>query len=127
MALEAAAPHEPPPLRDLIWVGASMNDLRDMSIGIRRSFGYTLHALQWRIPLTADIKHLVGVSDVYEIRKSEREAYRLVYWLHEEVIYVLHVFKKKSHHGVSTPREELKLVHARLQEARRIHQMEREK
>lgn len=112
------------PLRELVWIGSSLDALRPLSMGVRRSFGYTLHALQRHSPITADIQRFHGVSDVYEIRKSERETYRLVYWLHQEVIYVLHVFKKKSHHGATTPREEVNLVHLRLQDARRIHQTE---
>jgi phage-related protein len=41
-----------------------------------------------------------------------------------EVIYVLHAFKKKVHHGIATPPRELELIAARLQIAKAIARRE---
>jgi phage-related protein len=35
-----------------------------------------------------------------------------------EVIYVLHAFKKKAHHGIATPKKELALIEKRLKDAK---------
>jgi phage-related protein len=37
------------------------------------------------------------------------------------VVYVLHVFRKKSTHGIATPKRDLDLIKARLRRAREHH------
>ncbi len=37
-----------------------------------------------------------------------------------EVIYVLHAFKKKAHHGASTPKQHLALIERRLRAAKEV-------
>ena len=37
-----------------------------------------------------------------------------------EAIYVLHVFKKKAHHGIATPKRDIALIQERLQLAKKI-------
>jgi len=111
-------------MRPLVWVGHSLDDLRALPIDVRRSFGYTLHALQLHAQPVGDITRFVGVANVFEVRKSLGDTYRLVYLAgHAGVIYVLHVFKKKSHKGAATPREDLNLIKARLQDARILESM----
>lgn len=43
------------------------------------------------------------------------------------MIYVLHVFKKKSTSGISTPKPDLDLVRQRLREARAHHEQTQRK
>lgn len=44
--------------------------------------------------------------------------YRAVYTVRfREAVYVLHVFKKKSKHGIATPEHEINLIHERLKRA----------
>jgi len=42
----------------------------------------------------------------------------------EEAVYVLHVFQKKSKHGISTPAKELALIERRLALAEQRHGQE---
>lgn len=48
----------------------------------------------------------------------DTDTYRVVYTVRfRKAVYVLHAFKKKSKHGVETPRKELDAVRARLRTA----------
>lgn len=95
-----------------------------MPVAVRRSFGYTLSALQLGQKPVGDIRKLLGFSGVFEIRKDNGDAYRLVYCaVYDGVIYVLHAFKKKSHEGSKVPREEMALLRSRLQDAKRLYEM----
>ena len=44
--------------------------------------------------------------------------YRAVYTVRfAQAVYTLHVFQKKSHKGIATPKQEIELVKARLKRA----------
>jgi len=110
--------------RSLICLGDTLESLRDLPLPVRRSFGYTLSALQLHATPFGDIKKLEGFRGVYEIRKSVGDAYRLVYCLLlGERLYVLHVFKKKSHEGSKTPSEDLTLIRQRYKRAQELNQV----
>jgi phage-related protein len=50
------------------------------------------------------------------------DAFRAVYTAHfAEAIYVLHVFQKKSKHGIATPKPDMELIRRRFAEAERLH------
>jgi phage-related protein len=67
----------------------------------------------------SSIKPLKGFSGVYEIRADfDTDTYRAVYVINlGDVIYVLHVFKKKSKRGSETPKQDIDLIRARLKRA----------
>ena len=55
--------------------------------------------------------------------RHDKEAYRAVYTVAlGDVVYLLHVFHKKSNEGISTPKKHLELVKLRLAEAMRLEQ-----
>ncbi len=57
-----------------------------------------------------------GVLEVVESHASD--TYRAVYTLKfQGVVFVLHVFKKKSKRGIATPKKELDLIRRRLKTA----------
>ena len=63
------------------------------------------------------VKPLRGLgSGVLEIRcRFGGNAYRAVYALHVgDDVWVLHVFMKKSHHGIETPSHHIELIASRL-------------
>src|SRR6266849_2688817 len=64
-----------------------------------------------------------GLSGVLEIRDNfDGNTYRAVYTVRfEDVLYVLHVFHKKSTKGIATPKRHLDLVRQRLRDAETIH------
>ncbi|MEA5598256.1 type II toxin-antitoxin system RelE/ParE family toxin [Rivularia sp. UHCC 0363] len=39
----------------------------------------------------------------------------------EEVVYVLHVFQKKSKHGIATPKQDIELIETGLKRAKEHH------
>lgn len=58
-----------------------------------------------------------GVLEIVD--DFEGNTYRAVYTVRfQDIVYVLHVFQKKSRHGISTPRSELSLLEQRLKRAR---------
>ena len=63
-----------------------------------------------------------GGAGVVEIIKDYRgDTFRVVYTLqHQDGMYVLHAFQKKSKTGRETPRRDAELVKQRLREAERI-------
>jgi phage-related protein len=60
-----------------------------------------------------------GGRGVLEIVDDHRgDTYRAVYTVRfASVVYVLHVFQKKSKKGIATPRHEIELIRSRLRRA----------
>ncbi len=53
----------------------------------------------------------------------DSDTYRAVYTVRfAERIYVLHMFQKKSKHGIQTTKQDMDLIHARLKRAEVMHQ-----
>ena len=56
------------------------------------------------------------------VERHRTDAFRAVYTAHfAEAIYVLHVFQKKSKHGIATPKPDMELIRRRFAEAERLH------
>jgi phage-related protein len=110
-------------LRTLIWVGAAKDDLKALPPPVQRAMGFALYRVQQgRKPTTARPLHGFGGAGVLEIVEDfDGDAYRAIYTVRlATAVYVLHVFQKKSTHGIATPRRELELVRARLRQAELI-------
>ena len=60
--------------------------------------------------------HGFGGAGVLEVVANEDgDTYRAVYTVRfAEIVYVLHCFQKKSKSGISTPKQDIDLVKARL-------------
>jgi phage-related protein len=88
-------------------------------------FGYALFELQsGKIPYNAKPMH-GPLRDVIELVAVDIDgrAYRLTSTItFVGVIYVLHVFQKKSTHGRSTPKRELDVIEQRLRLVRAKHE-----
>jgi phage-related protein len=108
--------------RDLIWVGSSKEDISEMPVPVKMSFGHRLREVQnGKMPLDTKPLRQFGTG-VYELRERfERNAYRLVYVTNlKKAIYVLHAFMKKSKSGIGIPRPDAEVIQARLKQARAI-------
>jgi phage-related protein len=95
---------------------SSKKDFMGFPQPVRRDMGYALGLAQsgGRHP---SAKHWVGQgSGVFElVEDHDRDTYRAVCTVKfEEVIYVLHAFKKKSKKGIKTPKPDVDLVASRL-------------
>jgi phage-related protein len=106
-----------------VFVGSSRRDLQALSPAVRREFGQALFEAQLG-DHPASAKPLKGFgSGVLEIRSNfDGDTYRAVYTVRfEGVLYVLHVFQKKSTKGIATPQRHLDLIRQRLRQAEIIH------
>ncbi len=77
-------------MRDLTWMGSSLEDLSAFPADVKRSFGFQLREVQKGVT--------PGVAKPLN----------------------LHAFKKKSKSGIAMPREDIALIEQRLKRAREI-------
>ena len=83
--------------------------------------GYALHLAQQGLKHDqAKALKGFGSAGVLEVVEDDDDnAYRAVYTVRlRNAVYVLHCCQKKSHKGISTPKQEMDIVEARLKLAR---------
>jgi phage-related protein len=106
-------------LRSLVWMGDSLDNLREFPPEVRTAVGYALQLVQaGETPMSA--KPFKGVaSSVYEIvKRYDTDTYRAVYAVKiGERIYILHAFQKKSKQGIKTPQSDVDLIKQRYKDA----------
>ena len=111
------------PLKPVIWLGTSLDDLREFPAAVQDHIGYALYVAQ-RGGKHQDAKVLSGFggAGVLEVITDHRgDTFRAVYTLkYAGRVYVLHVFQKKSKTGRQTPRRDIELIKQRLREAEQI-------
>jgi phage-related protein len=107
-------------MKPVEWVASSKKDLIAMPGPVQDNFGFALYQAQIG-EKHDDAKPLKGFkgSGVLEIVDDfDGDTYRAVYTVRfAEVVYVLHVFQKKSKHGIATPKQEIELIEQRLKTA----------
>jgi phage-related protein len=112
------------PLKTVVWVGPTRKELKEFPRPVQRAVGLALYAAQLR-ETPPDVKPLKGFggAGVLEVVEDHRgDTYRAVYTVRFATkIYVLHVFQKKSKHGIATPQKEIELIRARLKWAERLY------
>lgn len=112
-------------LKKLVWIGSSKKDLMKLPKEVVDTFGYGLYLAQ-KGAMHPDTKVLQGFSSagVVEIKTSDTAGtYRAVYTIKlEDVLFVLHVFQKKSKQGIKTPQADIDLIKSRLKDAQEIYQ-----
>jgi phage-related protein len=109
-------------VRPVIWIGSSRRDLRAMPPEVRRNIGQALYTAQQGMtdPAAKPLKGFVGTRVMEIIERYRTDAYRAVYTARfANLIYVLHVFQKKSKRGIATPKPAIDLIRSRLAEAER--------
>jgi len=111
-------------MRDLVWMGRSLEDVSDFPRDVKRAFGFALREVQkGATPAGAKPLPQLG-SGVYELRdRYSGDAFRAVYAVKlVRAVYVLHAFKKKSKSGIAIPRAGLNMISQRLKRAKEIDQ-----
>lgn len=106
--------------KPLIWIGSSKKDLMALPVGVRKFFGHTLNFAQNGEQHDASkVMKGFGSAGVLEVVEDDAEGtYRAVYTVKfKEAVFVLHCFQKKSKSGISTPKKDMEIVHARLKVA----------
>lgn len=119
--MSAEAKPEPKPL---IWVGDSLEFVRNFPEAVKSDIGVALYQAQLG-GKHALSKPLRGIGPgVLEVVSDHRgDTFRAVYTVRlAGRVYVLHAFQKKSKSGIATPQSEINLIRKRLQRALEIHQ-----
>ncbi len=114
----------PPDLKPLAWVGSALDDLRDLPEEVRSDIGYALFDAQCggKSDLAKPLKGFGGAGVLEIVETFDGEAYRAVYTVRlAGRVYVLHVFQKKSKHGIETPKPVIALIRQRLRRAEEMH------
>lgn len=86
--------------------------------------GYGLYLAQnGDMPNNAKVLKGFGGAGVIEIIDSDDAGtYRAVYTVKiASIVFVLHVFQKKSKQGIKTPQQDIDLIHKRLKLAEEIY------
>jgi phage-related protein len=110
--------------KELVFVGSSRKQLQGCPPAVRRSFGVGLFAVQCgeTPPDAKPLRGFGGASVLELIEDHDRSSYRAVYTVRfATVVYVLHVFQKKSKRGIETPKQEIELIRERLKTAERLY------
>jgi phage-related protein len=113
-------------IRQIVWVGSSLKDLRKFPDSVKDEVGYILYLVQIG-KHHKNIKPLTGfASGVMEIKSDyDKDTYRAVYAVKlANEIYVLHAFKKKSKTGIKLPKEDIELIRQRLIRAQELAKIE---
>jgi phage-related protein len=108
-------------LRLISWVGSSLTDLKKLPMVVQREIGFALHQIQ-EGETPDNVKPLKSFgSGILEIVSNyNKNTYRAVYAVKlGDDIYVLHVFQKKSKHGIAIPKQEIELIKRRLASAKK--------
>jgi phage-related protein len=106
--------------KPLLWVGSTKEDLLGFPGAVQDEIGTALSVAQFggKHPKAKLWKgEGPGVFEVIEDHRGD--TYRAVYTVKfEGVVYVLHVFQKKSPPGIRTAKRAVEQISRRLQEAR---------
>jgi phage-related protein len=108
--------------REINWRGGTYKDLLEMPAKVRQTFGFALGLAQNNLPYE-DAKTLTGFKPalVEILEDDDGDTYRAVYTAHfEDVVYVLHCFKKKSTKGRALPSRDKETIEARFAEVKKI-------
>ena len=104
-------------LKPLFWVGSSRRDIRTLPAVVKDTFGFALHRAQegGKHEKAKPLKGYKGAGVLEVVEDDSGNTFRAVYTIRfAGAVYVLHVFQKKSKHGIATPKQELELIEQRL-------------
>lgn len=112
-----------PSLKPLVWVASSKADLLRLPRRVVRAFGFALYSAQAgaKHPNAKPLRGFGSAAVLEVVEDFQGSTYRAVYTVHfRGAIFVLHVFQKKSKHGIATPKPDLDLIKDRLRAARQM-------
>ena len=92
----------------------------ELPILVRKFFGHALHFAQMGEQHDAAkvLKGFAGAGVLEVVEDDAGGTYRAVYTVRfKEAVFVLHCFQKKSKSGITTPKREMDIIHARLKSA----------
>jgi len=107
-------------VKPVLWVGSSRKDIREFPQAVRQVFGQALYDAQTggKHPAAKPLKGFGGAAVLEVIEDDDGNTYRAAYTVKfGGVVYVLHVFQKKSKSGIKTPVGDIRKVRTRLKAA----------
>lgn len=110
-------------MRELVWVGSSLKDLKTFPKAVRRVMAYALLLAQRgdKHPNAKPLTGFGGAGVLEVVEDDDGNAYRTVYVITlPDAVYVLHAFQKKSKRGIKTPQPEIELIRDRLRRAEQL-------
>lgn len=113
-----------PQLKPLVWMGSSRRDLLKFPEDVIHAMGLALMRAQFgdTPPSVKPLRGFGGAGVLEVIQDDDGNTYRAVYTLKfKGRVYVLHVFQKKSKHGIATAQTDLELIKSRLRWAGQLH------
>jgi phage-related protein len=113
-----------PQPKPVIWIGSSLDDLKEFPESVRQLVGYALFLAQVgsKHSNAKPLKGFGGAGVLEIIDNFEGDTYRAVYTVKlAGAIYVLHAFQKKSKQGIATPQQDINLIKERLKRAEEYH------
>jgi phage-related protein len=114
-----------PLFKPIEWLANTLDELKDFPDEVQQAVGYALYRAQCgeKHPRVKPLKGFAGASVLEVVQDFDGDTYRAVYTVRfEEIVYVLHVFQKKSKSGVATAKQDIELIEARLKRARKHHE-----
>ncbi len=111
-------------VKPLDFVGSARKDLRAMPDTVRQVFGRALLRVQLggKPAQAKPLKGYRGAGVLEIVEDYDTDTYRAVYTVRfAEVIYVLHIFQKKSRSGIATSSRDLALLEIRLKRAEEMY------
>ncbi len=111
--------------KPLAWIGSSKKDLMSLPIEVRKFFGHALDFAQngEQHGAAKVLKGFSGAGVLEVVENEQGGTYRAVYTVKfKGMVFVLHVFQKKSKSGIATPKPDMDIIHERLKVAERIAQ-----
>ena len=109
--------------KPLEWIGSSRKDLMALPAAVPRFFGFALSLAQAGDQHDAAkvLKGFGGAGVLEVVENDVGGTYRAVYTVKfAEAVFVLHCFQKKRKRGISTPKQDMDTIHARLRIAEAI-------
>lgn len=114
----------PPTPKPVIWIGSSLEDLRDFPEPVQDEMGFALYQAQMgdKHVSAKPLKGFGGAGVLEVVEDHDGNTFRTVYTVKlASAVYVLHAFQKKSRKGIQTPAEEIEKVRRRLKIAIEDH------
>jgi phage-related protein len=110
-------------LRPVVWIGSSLEDLRDFPPSVQDHIGYALFVAQdgGKHPDAKVLSGFGGAGVLEIVANHQGDTFRGVYTVRfAGTVYVLHTFQKKSKSGRETPRGDIEMIMQRLREAEEL-------
>lgn len=111
-------------IKPLVWIGSSLDDLKNFPDEVKDVIGYALYLAQTggKHSAAKPLKGFTGAGVLEIVDDYDTNTFRAVYTVKlSDAVYVLHSFQKKSKSGIATPQKDMNLIKVRLQQAIEHH------